>query len=135
MVWNRLQASVMQFIDGAPQDSQPSRRDFLAGMCACGAIGVVGSTILAPAAAEAATVELESTEAQTDIIEVRSHERWRRRGRRQRSRRMSAREVRRRCQRDWRFRRRNPNLCRRVRGWRGRRGACIQFGPLRICEV
>jgi hypothetical protein len=134
MVWNRLQASVMQFIDGAPQDSQPSRRDFLAGMCACGAIGVVGSTILLPAAAEAATVELESTEAQTDIIEVRSHDRGRSRGR-PRSRRMSAREVRRRCERDRRFRRRNPNLCRRVRGWRARRGACIQFGPLQICEV
>jgi hypothetical protein len=132
MVWSRLQASVMQFIDGAPRDFQSSRRDFLAGMCACGAIGVVGSTLLVPAAAEAATVELDSTKTHTDIIKVRTHDRGR--GRPQRSRRMSAREVRLRCERDRRFRRRNPDLCRRVRGWRARPGACIQFGPLQICQ-
>ena len=136
MFWDRLQASVKQFIAGAPEEPQVSRRDFLAGMGLCGAVGVVASLGLAPSAAEAGILALDSEADEADVIEVwhegRPHRSRRRRSRRRR--RLSARQLRLRCRQSRSFRRRNRNLCRRALGWRGRRGTCIQIGPMRICE-
>jgi hypothetical protein len=43
------------------------------------------------------------------------------------------RELQRRCRDDWRFRRRNRDLCRHA--WRrGRPGGCVEIGPVLLCD-
>ena len=57
------------------------------------------------------------------------------RGRRRDDRRFSRRDLERQCRRSNKFRRNNRRLCNRVTGRNfGRRGACLQIGPLTVCE-
>jgi hypothetical protein len=65
-----------------------------------------------------ATDRLEGSEAP----QLAQSNRWRRR------------QLLRRCRRDRRFRRDNRRLCRRVENAVGRPGACVQVGPVTICE-
>ena len=64
----------------------------------------------------------------------RPHRDWRDDDRGHVQRRYSRRELAGKCQYDRRFRRNNRSLCRRVTGDFGRRGTCVRFGNLTICE-
>jgi hypothetical protein len=105
-----------------------SRRAFLAGTGAAAAALALG---VASRPAEAQTLKLAeddgilpmSTPAEGEVHLAQYYNR----------RRYSRREVRYRCRNDRRFRRRNPGLCQSVER-RGRRGACVQLGPLLICD-
>ena len=121
-----------------------SRRSFL-----IGAGAVIGTAVVASGAGigevEAAALTSDpSTEPDEELIELaqlRRDDRGGRRrddrgGRRRRDdRRFSRRDLARQCRRSKRFRRNNRRLCNRVtgRGF-GRRGSCIQIGPLTVCE-
>jgi hypothetical protein len=132
MIWARMKACAKELACGRPQEAQVSRRDVLTGLGLFAAVAFAAPALLAPGKAEADVIEnrwwdSDNPEAEPEIQLARSHDRRRRR------RRMSASEIRRRCRNDRRFRRRNWELCERVRR-RGRPGACIDFGPIRICE-
>lgn len=150
-MWIRLKASIERLFAAGPEEPRLSRRKFLTGMGVFGAVAVAAPALLAPEAdadviddllgdGPDAGAEPEFELAHSPPRRGRRRRRRRRRHRRRRGRgrwrgrRMSAREVRRRCRYDRRFRRRNWDLCERVRGWRGHRGACIRIGPVQICE-
>ncbi|MFW6077046.1 MAG: twin-arginine translocation signal domain-containing protein [Hyphomicrobiales bacterium] len=144
-MWIRFKSAVERLFEAGPEETRLSRRDFLTGLGCCGAIAVAAPALLGPGSAQADAVDEllgdAQSEPETELAQwspPRRRRRHRRRHRRRRGRRrrgrMSAREVRRRCRYSRRFRRRNWDLCERVRGWRGRRGACVQIGPIQICE-
>jgi hypothetical protein len=137
MIWARMTACAKELVCGRPQEARVSRRDVLTGLGLIGAVAFAAPALLAPGKAEADAIadrwwDSESPEAEPEIQLAWGHDR-RPRGRRRRRERMSAREVRRRCREDRRFRRRNWDLCRQV-ARRRRRGTCIQIGPFQICE-
>jgi hypothetical protein len=102
---------LFSFGSASPGAEAPSlsRRQALTKFGLAGLFAVAAPTLLIPSEAEA---------------------QYRRRGR---GRRYSRRELRRRCQ-DWRFRRRNRDLCYHAGRGGGRRGACVRFGPVEICD-
>lgn len=114
-----------------------SRRNFLFGACA-----VIGTACLSSGVGDASAAPLAvdpATEPDEDLIElIQSRRRDDGRGRRdrgRRDRRHSRRDLARQCRRSRRFRNNNRRLCGRVTGRSfGRRGACIQIGPLTVCE-
>ena len=127
-----------------------SRRRFLVGFGVVGGLAIVAPALLraSPAAAaepapgplaDAADESYEVAQRWDDRRDRRHDRRWDRRDRRDRRRRESRRRYNRRdlvraCQRDPRFRRDNRNLCRQVAGSRGRRGSCVNIGPVTICD-
>jgi len=131
---------------------QLSRRSFLAGLGVVAAAAAAGPALLS-GTAEAAPMspipaddllDKELNLAQWDRRRDddrdrgrgRDHDRGRDRDRdrrRDRRQRYSRRDLARRCDRDWRFRRDNRGLCARATG-RGRAGACVEFGPVLICD-
>jgi hypothetical protein len=129
-----MKACAKELVCGQPQETQVSRRDVLTGLGMFGAVAFAAPALLAPGKAEADAIEnrwwdSDNPETEPEIQLAYQHGRPRRR----RRERMSAREVRRRCRDDRRFRRRNRDLCRQVTR-RRRRGTCIQIGPFEICE-
>lgn len=114
-----------------------SRRSFLVGACA-----VIGTACLSSGVGDASAAPLAvdpAIDPDEDLIElIQSRRRDDGRGRRdrgRRDRRHSRRDLARQCRRSRRFRNNNRRLCGRVTGRSfGRRGACIQIGPLTVCE-
>ena len=114
-----------------------SRRSFLVGACA-----VIGTACISSGVGEALATPLAvepAIEPDDDLIELvqsrRREDDRRRRDRGRRDRRFSRRDLARQCRRSRRFRNNNRRLCGRVSGRSfGRRGACIQIGPLTVCE-
>ncbi|UIJ72217.1 twin-arginine translocation signal domain-containing protein [Aurantimonas sp. HBX-1] len=129
----------------AAAEPEPSRRQFLVGLGVAGGLAVVAPALLrATPAAAAEPMPAPGPLADADAddgYEVaqrwdddRRYRRYRRRRRRHDRRRYDRRDFARRCRRDPRFRRDNRNLCRRVIGGRGRRGSCVDLGPVTICD-
>ncbi|MBB4003475.1 twin-arginine translocation signal domain-containing protein [Aurantimonas endophytica] len=123
-----------------------SRRRFLVGLGVVGGLAVAAPSLLRATPASAAEPAPGPLAEDEDSYEVaqrwddrrrrRDDRRWDRRDRRRREsrRRYSRRDFARRCQRDPGFRRNNRNLCRQVIGGRGRRGSCVNIGPVTICD-
>jgi hypothetical protein len=118
-----------------------SRRRFLLGMGIVGGIAAVAPSLLGMTPANAAEPEplVDAADKNYELAQRRDDRRDRRDDRRDRNRRQSRRRYNRRdfvrsCERDPRFRRDNRDLCRQVTGGRGRRGRCVDIGPVTICD-
>ncbi len=135
-----------------------SRRKFLVGACAVIGTACISSSVGVADASATSMPAAPSMDEDSDLVELaqsrrrdedrrdrrrRDDRRDRRRrddrGRRRRDdrggRRANRRDLERQCQRSRRFRRDNRRLCKQVTGRSfGRRGSCIQLGPLQICE-
>jgi hypothetical protein len=133
--------------DGSPP-ARMSRRRFLAGFGAVGGLVLVAPATLRATPAAAAEPAGDPAGEGYEVAQRwddrrdrrwdRRDDRWDRRDRRHRRRegrrRYNRRDLVRSCQRDPRFRRDNRGLCRQVIGSRGRRGACVNIGPVTICD-
>ena len=118
------------------ENTVASRRAFLLGLTAVGATAATGSLLIATTPSDAAAAapmtlrpDLSDDPAFQDV-----QYRDRRHDRRRDRRRYSRRELRRRCDRDRRFRRDNRNLCRRVNDRPRRSGSCVEIGPVLLCD-
>ncbi|MCY0092713.1 hypothetical protein [Hoeflea ulvae] len=129
-----------------------SRRSFLAGAGTVIGTACISSSLGVADASAAPLPAASPVDEDNDLIELaqsRRREDERRRddrggrrrddrGRRRDDRggrRHSRRDLERQCRRSKRFRRENRRLCNQVTGRTfGRRGSCIQIGPLQICE-
>lgn len=123
-----------------------SRRKFLSGACAAmGAVYMASSIGIgeAEAASPAPHAPLHTDDVGAELVQFSDN--MQPQGRRRddpgrgrdgrRPQRMSRRDVERQCRQSRRFRDSNRHLCRQVTGRSlGRRGTCVQFGPLQICE-
>ncbi|KKN48989.1 hypothetical protein LCGC14_0647310 [marine sediment metagenome] len=153
MQWTTLKLALGKLSAGPDDFCEPSRRRFLVGLGIAGSLAVVAPALLTVGPADAAEPASADAEEGFDIAQRREERRRRedhrddrrdnrrrerrddRRRERRGRRRMGRRDLERRCRGDRRFRRENRRLCRRVTGRRiGRSGACIDFGPLTICE-
>lgn len=116
----------------ADEPGDPARRRLLLGLAAAGgaalALPVLGRIDEAQAAPMTERPDLLDALEPGDEIDATPIQYG---GRRRRWRR---RELARLCRNDRRFRRNNRGLCRRVTGRIGRPGACVQVGPITICE-
>lgn len=125
-MWTLLSRIFGSGITAVPGEDALSRRRFILGIGAAGAVVAAGSLLVA---AEPALAQPRYRDDDDDD---------RRRGRNdrrddRRGRRMSRRELQRRCDRDRSFRRDNRGLCRSVSS-RGRAGQCVQIGPFLVCD-
>jgi len=126
-----------------------SRRKFLVGACAVIGTACISSSVGVADASATSMPAAPSMDEDSDLVELaqsrrrdedrRDRRRRDDRGRRRRDdrggRRANRRDLERQCQRSRRFRRDNRRLCKQVTGRSfGRRGSCIQLGPLQICE-
>lgn len=141
-MWNALR---VLFGEGRTADTsstpEHSRRRFLVGLGVAGGLAVVAPALLRVTSADAAETsdQGDAMDEGYEIAQRRDDRRDRRDNRRDRRRRESRRRYNRRdvvrsCRRDPRFRRNNRNLCRQVTGRRGRRGSCVNIGPVSICD-
>lgn len=117
-----------------------SRRKFLVGACAVIGTACISSGMGVADASATPMPAAPSMDQDNDLVELAQSRRREeeRRGRRRDDRggrRVSRRDLERQCRRSKRFRRDNRRLCGQVTGRSfGRRGSCIQLGPLQICE-
>lgn len=142
-MWNALR---MLFGAGRTADtstSEQSRRRFLVGLGVAAGLAAVAPALLRVTSAEAAepSDQGDATDESYEIAQRRDERRRddrsdnrRDRRRPESRRRYNRRDVIRSCRRDPRFRRNNRNLCRQVTGDRGRRGSCVNIGPVTICD-
>lgn len=125
----RFSKSLTRFFLGEMREADLSRRELLIGAGAAGLAMFAGSALLMPSTAEAQGHyggPPRRREPQRRPAPPPS---------RSRGRRYSRASLQSQCRRDSRFRRNNRDLCRRVMGMRpGRRGSCVSFGPVTICE-
>jgi hypothetical protein len=116
---------------GTSNDEATSRRKFLSGLLAVGAVAVAAPYFGTTQSADASMtprLDLDLDPAgDADVLDAQYSQNSRRRWRR--------RELERRCRRDRRFRRENRRLCARATGRDfGRPGSCVRIGPVEICE-
>lgn len=120
------------------EDTGISRRALLGGIGMAGAFAVAGASLALPGEAHAQTIEAQyrRDRRRGPPPRRRRQRRGRHRGRgRGRGQRYGRRDLQRRCRGDRGFRARNRNLCARATGMRrGRPGACVQIGPVQICD-
>ncbi|NDV88887.1 hypothetical protein GTW51_19560 [Aurantimonas aggregata] len=144
-MWNKLRTLFATGRATPAPAAELSRRRFLVGLGVVGGLAVVAPSLLraAPAAAAEplpAPGPLADAEDSYEVAQRWDDRRYRRdyrrrdRRRRESRRRYNRRDFVRSCQRDPRFRRNNRDLCRRVIGGRGRRGSCVNIGPVTICD-
>ena len=126
-LWTLMKTSLDALVD-APTTT--TRRGFVLGVATLGVVGLAAPALLSPAPAQAAPILPEplDDELPMSIAEPVQYAQGSRR------RRWRRRELARMCRNNRRFRRDNRGLCRRVTGWRERRGACVQVGPVVICD-
>ncbi|HEX2020976.1 MAG TPA: hypothetical protein VGO17_18745 [Aurantimonas sp.] len=155
-MWKKLGTLFAARRAARSEPARMSRRRFLAGFGAIGGLAVVAPALLRATPAAAAEPADDPTDEGYEVAQRwddrrdrrgdrrwdrrwdRRDRRWDRRDRRHRRRegrrRYNRRDLVRSCQRDPRFRRDNRGLCRQVIGSRGRRGACVNIGPITICD-
>jgi len=151
MIWIRLKQGIGELAGDSEPD--PSRRRLLAALGGAGCAIVLAPSLLA-SDAEAAGLHqpdgsadhppahdggYETAQYYRDYRDDRDYRDYRDdrdyREERRRRRRYARRELARRCRYDRRFRFDNPDLCGRVAGpYRGRPGACVDVGPVTICN-
>lgn len=104
-----------------------SRRLFVGGLAAAAVVTVTGVSLFSTRNAQAAApMTLRPDLDEEPLADEAQFQGGRRR--------YSRRELRRRCRRDRRFFRNNRRLCSRVDGRPGRRGSCVEIGPVLLCD-